>query len=280
MQRLASGHAVGVLLVAVHVLLASAVAVAFVILSRFSAADEWLFAALIGTSTSQAGLIGLWSGLADAPVRRRMWMTVSGGIALCTLLAVTFRIATPSGASEAWIVAAVFSMAPLAAIGIFAGMLKWRGFRIDQPGCDDEGLNRRIQFSLAHLFAITLVAAILFAFVRGVRGMPPGENPFAPIRIALIATFNALVFVLHTQICLWAALGDGRPVARLGATLASTAIAAGIYGFAVGDRGTDYEISLEMMAIYSLLTCASLWMLRRIGYRLSRLAPEVAGQSL
>jgi hypothetical protein len=266
-------------LVAVHVLLASAVGVAFVNFSGFSAAREWLFAAMFGTSISQAGLMGLWSGLANAPIRRRMWVTVGGGIVLCTLLAMTFRIATPSGASEAWIVAAVFSMAPLAAIGLFAGILKWRGFRIDRLERDDEGLTRRVQFSLTHLFAITLIAAVLFALVRGVRGMPPGENPFAPIRIALIATFNALVFVLHTQICLWAALGDGRPVARLGAMLASTAIAAGIYGFAVGDRGTDYEISLEMMAIYSLLTCGSLWMLRRIGYRLSRLAaPEVADQ--
>jgi hypothetical protein len=278
MQRPVSGRAVGVRLVAAHLLLASGAAVVFVSASPFRAADEWLFAAMLGTSISQAGLIGLWSGLANAPLRWRMCTAVSGGILLCALLVLFLRMAQPGGVDDEWIVAAVFTMAPLVAIGAFAAILKWRGFRIERFDHDD-GLNRRVQFSLAQLFAVTLVAAILFALVRGLRGAPPGENPFAALRVALIAAFNGLVFVLHTQVCLSAALGMGRLIARLVATLASTALAAGIYGFAVGAGNGDYPFCIEMMAIYSLLTCGSLWTLRRLGYRLSRFAaPEVAGQ--
>jgi len=270
MQRPVSGRAVGALLVAAHGMLAVGVAAVFVKGSRFSSAREWLFATMLGVSISQAALIGLWSGFANAPIRRRIGTAASGGLLLCTLFVVALQMARSGEITLAWIMAVVFTMVPLAAIGMFAAVLKWRGYSIERFDRDDQGLDRRVQFSLAHLFAITLVAAILFALVRGVRGMPPGENPFAPIRIALIATFNALVFVLHTQVCFWAALGDGRPIVRLGAVLASATIAAGIYGFAVGDRGADYKISLGMMAIYSLLTCGSLWKLGRLGFRLSR----------
>jgi hypothetical protein len=91
-----------------------------------------------------------------------------------------------------------------------------------------------------------------------------------------MAAFNAVLFVLHTQVCLWAGLGAGRRIARLGAALASTALAAGIYGFALdGDEG-QYQICIELMAIYSVLATGSLLILRRRGYRLLRAVQPIA----
>jgi hypothetical protein len=277
MQRPLSVRAVGILLVAAHLLLASGVAAVFVNAPRFRANGEWLFAAMLGTSISQAGLVGLWSGLANVPILRRLLAAVGGGILIWTLFVIALRMTRPSSDDSIdLIMAAVFTLVPLVGVGMFAATLKWRGYRIERPGPDDKGRNRHVQFSLAHLFAITLIAAILFALVRGLRDLPPPENPLAILRVFLIAAFNALVFVLHTQVCLWASLSTGRLITRLAAVLLSTAVATGIYGFAVGGRQDDYLICIEMMSIYSVLVTGSLLVWRRLGYRLLRAVQPTA----
>lgn len=175
--------------------------------------------------------------------------------------------------------AAAFTVAPLMAIGIFGAALRWRGFGVERLDLDESRCDHRgVQFSLAYLFVITSLAAILFAVIRGLRGLPTRPQPTA-WEICLFAAFNGVLFVLHTQVCLWTALGAGRLSVRLGAALTSTALAAGVYGFALGGDGGQYQICIELMAIYSVLVTGSLLALRRLGYRLSRLvAPEVAGQ--
>jgi hypothetical protein len=276
MQRPLSVRAVGILLVAAHLLLASGVAAVFVNEPRFRANGEWLFVAILGTSISQAGLVGLWSGIAHAPIPRRLLAAVGGGIVVYTPFVIALRMARPSDSGIEWIMAAVFTLVPLVTVGMFAATLKWRGYRIERPGPDDKRRDRHVQFSLGRLFGITLIAAILFALVRGLRDLPPPENPLAILRVSLIAAFNALVFVLHTQICLWAALSTGRLFTRLAAVLLSTAVATGIYGFAVGGRQNDYLICIELMAIYSVLVTGSLLTLRQLGYRLLRAVQPIA----
>jgi hypothetical protein len=182
----------------------------------------------------------------------------------------------PDSPDTEWIMAAVFSMVPLMAVGMFAATLRWRGFEVERLVLDENGRDQRgVQFSLAYLFAITSLAAILFAVIRGLRGLPSRPQPTA-WEICLFAAFNAVLFVLHTQVCLWAGLGAGRRTARLGAALASTALAAGIYGFALDGDSDSYQIYIELMAIYSVLVTGSLLALRRRGYRLLRAVQPTA----
>jgi hypothetical protein len=243
----------------------------FVIVALTAAAivgvtDEWQIVVLLGATLSLSALIGLWSGLSKAAILQRVGGAVLGGLLLTATLAAAFRMAP--GAE--WIQAAVFSMAPLMAVGMFAATLRWRGFGVERLDLDERKHDQRgVQFSLAYLFVITSLAAILFAVIRGLRGLTP-YAPEIAWEICLIAAFNAVLFVLHTQVCLWAGLGAGRRIARLGAALASTALAAGIYGFALDSDEGQYQICIELMAIYSVLVTGSLLILRRRGYRLLR----------
>lgn len=164
---------------------------------------------------------------------------------------------------------AAFTLAPLVAIGILGAVLNRCGFVIERLAPDETNRSwRPAQFSLFHLFAVTLVAAILFTLVRGLRANSPGAA--TEWEVGLFSSFNALLFVLHTQICLWSALGAGHWAARWGALVLSAAIAAGIFGLAIGGRQDAFAPSITLMAVYSLATGGSLWVLRKFGYRLMR----------
>ncbi|HUY92192.1 MAG TPA: hypothetical protein VMV10_25860 [Pirellulales bacterium] len=281
MRKPVSARTIGVGLIVGHLLLA---AVAAIGLHQRAAAlgttqSEMLFVAVLAISISQAGLIGLWAGLAKAPAARRLAAAIGGGVAVYSSLRIAVPIAggVRTSSTENWIFPAVFVLAPFVAVALFAAAMRRRGFAIERlaPG-EDRGERREAQFSLFHLFAITFVAAILFTLVRQLRDKWDGAATaweFCPI-----AAFNALIFVLHTQICLWSALGAGRLALRLGALLFSTALAAAVYGLATGGPQNAYLIFLELMTIYSVLVAGTLGVLRRFGYRLlRRTAPANAG---
>jgi hypothetical protein len=275
MQRPVGVRAVCVRLAAAQLLL-GVVIVALTAAAIVGVTDEWQIVVLLGATLSLSALIGLWSGLSKAAILPRVGGAVLGGLLLTATFAMAGRTAQADSLDIAWIQAAVFSMAPLMAIGIFAATLRWRGFGVERLDLDERGRDQRgVQFSLAYLFVITALAAILFAVIRGIRGLPSGPVPTSREN-CLFAAFNAVLFVLHTQVCLWAALGAGRRIARLGAALASTALAAGVYGFALGGDGGQYQICIELLAIYSVLVTGSLLALRRLGYRLLRAVQPTA----
>ncbi|HEV7222148.1 MAG TPA: hypothetical protein VGN42_05560 [Pirellulales bacterium] len=259
---------VSVRLIAAQLLLTSGV-LALVAVSVVGITDDWQVVGLLGGTLGLSALLGLWSGLSKAAILQRVGVAVIGGLLNLATLATAFRMVQPDRLDSEWILAAVFSMAPLIAIGMFAAILKWRDFSVERPGLDDKDRNQHVQFSLAYLFAVISLAAILFAVIRELRDLTSFSPEFA-WEICLFAAFNGVLFVLHTQVCLWAGLGAGRRIARLGAALASTALAAGVYGFALGGDGGRYQICIELMAIYSVLVTGSLLALRRLGYRLLR----------
>lgn len=277
MRKPVSARTIGAGLVCAHLLLAGAAAIALINGSqRAGARIETLFVAVLAISISQAGLIGLWAGLATAPAARRSAGAIGGGAGVYLGLAITLvqesgNRGLRASSAEDWVFSAAFVVAPLAAVGLLSSVLARRGFAIERRAPDEDARERRdAQFTLFHLFAVTLVAAVLFALVRGLRGKWAGGLA-APFEICLLAAFNALVFVLHTQICLWSALGAGRRIARLAALSFSTALAGGIYGLATGDRQTDtYLNCIGLMTIYSTLIGGSLLVLRRFDYRLTR----------
>jgi hypothetical protein len=267
MRKPVGARKVGVILVGGHVLLGASFAAAFISLRRlFGHADD---VPLLAVAMSQAGLIGLWAGLAKARASRRWAGAIAGGAFVDASFTITIEVAQGPGGPEDWAMMAAFTLAPLTAIGILGAVLNRCGFAIERLVPDAANRSwRPAQFSLFHLFAVTLVAAILFTLVRGLRA----QSPVAATawEIGLLASFNALLFVLHTQICLWSALGAGHWAFRWGAFVLSAALAAGIFGLAIGGRQDTFVPSIVLMAVYSLVTGGTLSVLRKFGYRLVR----------
>lgn len=272
MRRPIGNLTIGVRFVAGHLLIALGLATAFVCTQGHGSGKEYDIyrAATFGVAISQAGLLGLWAGLSKAPTSNRAAGALAGGLAVYVGLAITLDTASGGPNFKYWAISAILAPAPLVATGILGVVLRSKLFVVERiEASKSERDRQKVQFSLLHLFVLTLVAAMLFALVRELRersgGVLPGAWRYAPI-----VAFNALLFVLHTQICVWSSLGTRRPPARLGAILFSTAISAGIYGFAGGGRMKDYLFCAVMLAVYSIFTAGSLLMLRQCGYRLMR----------
>jgi hypothetical protein len=179
---------------------------------------------------------------------------------------------------EDFVISSVFFLGPLIAAALFGTVLRRMGFVVEPSETAESGEDRGgVQFSLQHLFAITLAAAVLFGLtreIRGVSGNSPGAREFS-----LFLAFNTLAFALHTQICLWSALGAGSRAVRVTTLVLFGAVGAGIYGFAFGGSEKDYLDCVLMFGVYSTLVAGSLWILRWFGYRLTRrLMPPAAMQ--
>lgn len=227
MRKMLGSRTIGAGLVGAHVLLGAVAAIVIITVTRgMGGANQTLFVTVLAVFISQGALIGLWAGLAKAPMARRLPASIGGG----TALYITFTMAAlagtgpGTGGADDWIFPAVFVLGPLVAVGLLAAAMRRHRFAVERlAGGQDLGERRDAQFSLFHLFAITFVAAVLFMLVRQLRAVSTGGP--TPWLICLLAAFNALVFVLHTQICIWSALCAGSLVARLGALLFSTALA-------------------------------------------------------
>lgn len=269
MRKPASARTIGIGLVVGHLVIAAALAIAFINSHRFAADQGLFFAIMLGSSIAEAGLIGLWAGLANTRLPKRLAGALAGGGAVYAVPWFALQMWSGRASLENWLFPVVSSIGPLLAIGAFSAVLRRRRFSVERLIEERMYCNRRgVRFSLSHLFAITLVAAVLFALVREIRSNLPG--PPDALRLSLAAAFNALLFVLHTQICLWSALGTGRSLVRLSAIALSTAIAAGIGGLASGGKVHDFQSSVGVIGVFSTLVAGSLWILRWFGYRLTR----------
>lgn len=275
MQKPLSVRAIGVRLVAGHALFAASVAIVLVCQRQFTGSGEHaLEVVAMGTAISQGALVGLWFGMAAASTIRRWAVAVLGGVPGYAALAIA------TGVSDVvdFVVSAVFFLGPLIAAALFGTVLRRRGFVVEPSEAAESREDRGgVQFSLRHLFAITLAAAVLFGLTREIRGI--GGNSPGAREFSLFLAFNTLAFALHTQICLWSALGAGSRAVRVTTLVLLGAVGAGIYGFAFGGSEKDYRDCVLMFGVYSTLVAGSLWILRWFGYRLMRRSmPPVAMQ--
>lgn len=272
MQKPLSVRAIGVRLVAGHALFAASMVIVLVCQRKFTGSGQHdLEVVAMGTAISQGALVGLWFGLATASTIRRWAVAVLGGVPGYAALAIA------TGVSDVvdFVVSAVFFLGPLTAAALFGTVLRRRGFVVEPLKSAESGDDRGVvQFSLRHLFAITFAAAVLFGLTRQIRGF--SGDSLSAWEFSLFLTFNALAFALHTQICLWSALGAGSRAVRVTTLVLFGAVGAGIYGFAFGGSKKDYLDCVLMFGVYSTLVAGSLWILRWFGYRLTRRSMSAA----
>lgn len=268
MPKPLSVRAIAVRLVAGHALFAASVVIVLVCQRQFTGSGEHaLEVVAMGTAIRQGALIGLWFGMATASTIRRWAFAVLGGVPGYAALAIA------TGVSDVvdFIVSAVFFLGPLIAAALFGTVLRRMGFVVEPLESAESGDDRGgVQFSLRHIFAITLAAAVLFGLIREIRGVG-GDLPGAR-EYSLFLAFNTLAFALHTQICLWSALGAGSRAVRATTLVLFAGVGAGIFGFAFGGSEKDYLDCVLMFSVYSILVAGSLWALRCYGYRLRRCA--------
>jgi hypothetical protein len=269
MRKPISVRLIGIGLVLCNLLLATFASITFVKSVDGIWGGRWV--ELVGVASSQACLIGLWAGMSNSAIRIRIASAIVSGSLLCTVFAWVARATWPGGGFVFWWpTVSQFTLFPLAAIAIFGAALKRRGFAVEQiDNVQVDGNNRDIQFSLLDLFALLLLMAVLLAVVREMETHSRRAEiatPFSSLR----ASFYAFLFALHLPACLWATLATGRLLVPLGAALFSAAFGAGIYRFAFGGSQFEFIRGIELMAVHSVVTGASLWALRMFGFRLMR----------
>jgi hypothetical protein len=119
------------------------------------------------------------------------------------------------------------------------------------------------------------------AIGRAIRAFEPQHDreTFAFAITALIVICVVTATIVMTT--LWAVLGSGRPLLRLPFAVALAAAAGLVPAFYFAVMPLGYIILAGVAALLSLVTAASLFVVRRCGYRLVReTSDELAGDAL
>ena len=228
-----------------------------------------LFTALVA---SQLCLLGMAAAVAaERPHNHKQWLrriaVVTLGVWMLTF--VVFARDTSDVPLFIWLLApAVSTVACASGFGLRAWGV--RLIRID--GASDEVVEA-FQFTLRHLLALTAGVAVLLAIGRAFRALTSRLDeelfPLGVIALAVLGVVTAGAAVTT----LWAVLGTGRPWQRLpfAVTLAASGGLLPAYYFSVPRAG--HFILAAVSGLISLIMAASLFVVRRAGYRLVRRLP-------
>lgn len=228
-----------------------------------------LFTALVA---SQLCLLGMAVVVAaECPHRNRRWLR---RIAFSTLgvWMLTFVVSardTSDPPLAIWLLAPAVSTVA----GLFGFMLWAWGARLVRLEGELDATGEAFQFTLRHLLALTAGIAVLLAVGRAFRALIPQLSeeliPFGALLLLMISIVTASA----TVTTLWAMLGTGRPVQRLPFAVALAASGGLLPAYYFNATPEGHLILLAVAALISLITAASLAVVRREGYRLVRRPP-------
>lgn len=214
-----------------------------------------VFFALI---TSQATLLGMWSGLGMKHGLVRLLVLGLGIPLLANVLA--------WGISEADWEIHIFLLIAASLAALPTWLLRLGKVRLGRIGVETPS-REGLQFTIKHLLLLTFVVACLLTLGKALAPHVRASHLLAQL------TVLAICFVSVALTALWAMLGLGNPWLR-GLLVMGIAVGAGItvgYSLEISRIGFWIFVSL-MQAVYLL---GSLFVFRKLGYRLlAHRAPE------
>ncbi len=208
---------------------------------------------------SQAGLLGMWLGLAGYPWKNRLF---SGLLGLAYLAIAINSFIPPGVPLVATLVYSMLMPVPCLAVALFMGCLRWYGVAI-VAGDDTDARRPGLQFSIRHLLILTTVVALIFAF------KPTDVEHTMLTSLVLLAAIGlcATCVVLGA---LWAALVAGHPGPRIPVVLSLAAFMGTLPPYYVGMKLSDTASMAAVSCIQATIIISSLLVIRSLGYRLVR----------
>lgn len=240
-------------LVVAHVV----VGVIAALLKRSAGSDfGWATAAYGGIYCGQICLLGIWSGLRATGPWNRLAGAVIGIVFLYLLQVLSY--------GELQIDLPIYLTVAVAFVATPFLIVRYIGIVISAVSVPITKAIH-IQFAIRHLLILTFVVACVFSFGRVTQSFP------SPQREAIyIVICYALMFIVVGVVPAWFMLATKWPVPY---GIASVAISA-CSGYCLGQIINDPEVRIPVLAVVTataLVVVASLYVVRRCGYRLVRL---------
>jgi hypothetical protein len=131
-------------------------------------------------------------------------------------------------------------------------------------------LDDPFQFTLGRLLLLTGAVALCLGAARAIRDSSLSESRLEGLYELVVLSVVCSLTAIAALAALWAMLGVGRPRARLPLAI-GLAAAVGLLPAYCFDRPlAAYVILAAVASLLSILTAASLYVLRQAGYRLTR----------
>jgi hypothetical protein len=213
-----------------------------------------LIVPFVVSALCQAFLLAMWAVTSQATPWKRLAGLVTGAAYLEALVADDFRREF-LGVSTITIAVTTASVLLLRSLGV---RLK-RQAKVGQPARPEP---ERLKFSIRGLMTFTAAVALLCAAARALQSSP--RQQFVLIFVL------AMCFVAVGLVCLWAALGEARPVCRSPVVFVFSPILGDFFAFAVNAHTAGWVYILLTMVLYPMALLGSLLIVRSCGYRLVR----------
>ncbi len=210
----------------------------------------------VGVLFSQTSLLGLWGGLAivGLPVR---FIGVTIGIAYLIPL---YSLSASDWGFEVMLLI-FFATAVVACVML---VVRWRWARLENITAETFAVQAEgLQFSIRHLMILTFVIACTLGAGRWLRPVFHGSAQWSELFVF------GLCFVIVALISAWAMLGRSYVLLRTFVVLVICASMGGLLAFLL-DREAYWTWILLLLTEASAIL-ASLYVVRRAGYRLVRL---------
>jgi hypothetical protein len=263
-------------LVAVHIVLAAAPLVIFII--PVETAFQPLIWVLFGMPFGCLMTLSVWVGMGSA----RIFWRLAGALAASAYAG--FAIATGSalqmvtfGEPFAIEITSYLQLVAAYTVGVivFGGMFRLLGHRFVLRRVEAEKAFRgreRFQFNVFHVLIIMMLVAVILTLVRATRREIDNANS-GPLNWSAHDSLAAIAFFLNTFCAAYAALWPSGVKRNLGLVLVVSVLLGIVLVFAMHQEQAEWWLfvgGMFMAIIPTLIEVASLLIVRSCGYRLVR----------